>query len=540
MHAVPGTTVVRPADPEPAAALRVAGAFGCFKVALHVCLTLWVAHLGYGYFRDEMYYVMCGRHLAWGYVDHGPLVAMQARLAETLFGNSLVGLRLISAAAGGVRVFLTGILAWALGARRPGQVLAMIGVLAVPNYMGIDSFLSMNSCESMFWMTSLLALILMVRAEATGQERGDSGRERLWLLFGLSAGLGLLNKPSMTFFLAALLGALLVTPERRLLRTPWMLAGVGLMLAIVLPNLWWQVSHHWPTLEFLNNGRLRHKNVALGPLAFLGAQVRETHPLNCLIWVPGLLWLLRRARWRWLGLTYVFFLLIMMALHAKDYYVTPVYPVLFAAGGVMWESRRRLVPGRGEAGRLFAFPVLEAVLVVTSLLILPMSNPILTPDTWLRYTAALHLRAAASKTETMANGVLPQFYADRFGWQEEVDQISRVYRGLSPEDQQKVVIVCTNYGEASAVNFLGRGLPPAVSGHNSFWIWGPGSKPAEIAILVEDSTPEHLRKFYGNVQRVGSLNHRYAMPYEQRTGIFLMREPKRTLQSLWDSKKDFI
>src|ERR1700686_3196495 len=181
------TTFVRPPDLALRSALRLALLFAAIKLVLHVAANLWEAHIGYGYFRDEFYYLLCGRHLAWGYVDHGPIVAMQARLSELLFGHSLAGLRLLSALAGAARVFLTGLLAWSLGGRRAAQGLAMLGVLVAPYYLGIDSFLSMNSFESMFWMLCLLALILI--------ERGRT--ERLWLLFGASAGVGLLNKPSM-------------------------------------------------------------------------------------------------------------------------------------------------------------------------------------------------------------------------------------------------------------------------------------------------------------------------------------------------------
>ena len=417
------TTVVRPVDGELRDALRVASGFGSFLVALHCALTLWVKHEGYGYFRDEFYYIACGRHLAWGYVDHGPLVAVQARVATALFGKSLVGLRLFAAIAGGLKVFLAGMLAWALGGRRAAQVLAMIAMMVVPQYLGGDSFLSMNAWEGVFWMTCLLALILMQR----------EGSERWWLVFGVSAGLGLLNKPSMTFFLVAVLMALLVSPQRRLLKTWWMLAGVALMLVIVAPNLWWQVYHHWPTLEFLQNGRAQHKNVALGPVAFLATQWVGMNPVSLLVWGAGLVWLLRRTQWRWLGVMYVVFLAIMMGMHAKDYYVVPVYPVLFAAGGLAWESWRRGAARVRDPRRMFGFPVLESVLVVTGLVLLPMSNPVMTPEHWLAYTAAMHLRSA--QTETMETGPLPQFYADRFGWQEEVDQVETIYAGLSPEDR---------------------------------------------------------------------------------------------------------
>jgi hypothetical protein len=523
------TTVVRPADAELRSALWVAGGFGVFKVLLHVCMTAWVGHEGYGYFRDEMYYLICGRHLAWGYVDQGPLVAVQARLAETMFGRSLVGLRMFAAIGGGIRVFLTGVLAWCLGGKRASQVLAMIGILVAPQYLGGDSYLSMNSVESVFWMSSLLALILI--------ERG--GSRRLWLVFGAAAGLGLLNKPDMAFFLVALLIALVLTPQRRMLWTPWMLAGVGLMLLIVAPYVLWQTQNHWPTWEFLENGRIEHKNVTLGPLAFLNAQLTGMHPLNLLLWLPGLVWLLRRERWRWLGVMFVVFLTILCALHAKDYYVVPIYPILFAAGGLAWESWRRTRNPRWNATRLFGFPILESVLVLTGLILLPMSNPVLPPPQWLAYTKALHLYDQANKTETMANGPLPQFYADRFGWQEEVDAITRIYNSLSPEERRRTVILCDNYGEASAVNFLGHGLPVAISSQNNYWLWGPGPAQANIVIDVERTTPEHLQQFADSVQLVGHTGTEFSMPYEHKP-IYLLKGMKQSLASLWPDKKNYI
>ncbi|HEY0161495.1 MAG TPA: glycosyltransferase, partial [Edaphobacter sp.] len=156
--ATTSTTVVRPVDPALRSALRLALIFSALKLLLHLSTNLWEAHIGYGYFRDELYYLACGRHLAWGYVDHGPIVGVQARLAETLFGHSLAGIRMLSALAGAARVFLTGLLAWSIGGSRSAQSLAMTAILLAPQYLGLDSFLSMNSFESLFWMTCLLAL----------------------------------------------------------------------------------------------------------------------------------------------------------------------------------------------------------------------------------------------------------------------------------------------------------------------------------------------------------------------------------------------
>jgi hypothetical protein len=525
------TTVVRPVDLTLQAAIRLALLFAVMKLVLHIAANLWEAHIGYGYFRDELYYIICGRNLAWGYVDHGPGVALQAKLSLAIFGRSLAGIRMLSAAAGAGRVFITGMLAWSLGGRRPAQALAMLGVLVAPQYLGTDSYLSMNSVESIFWMGCLLALILIVRG----------GSEKLWLLFGVSAGLGLLNKPSMTFFLMALLVALLLTSQRRLLFTRWAAVGVAALVLIALPNLIWQIHHHWPTLEFLHNGQVENKNIKLSPLAFLGKQILNLQPATVLIWGAGLVWLLRNPRaksWRWLGLTYIFFLVVMMALHAKDYYVAPIYPILFAAGGIAWELR--FANSRAVAqDRVFAFPIMETLLVVAGALILPMSIPTMRPSTWIAYTKATHLYQASGNTENESSGPLPQFYADRFGWQEEVDEVSRIYHSLSPEDQKQVGIYCSNYGEASAINFLGHDLPTAISGHNNYWLWGPHGVTGEVMIVVNGATPEEMRKFYDSVEVAGRMDNPLSMPFERRN-IYLVRGRHKNVVEDWLDFKHYI
>lgn len=526
------TTVVRPADATLHPAVRLALFFAAIKLLLHVGTNLWEAHLGWGYFRDEFYYLMCGRHLAWGYVDHGPIVALQARLAETLFGHSLTGIRMFSALAGAARVLLTGLLTWSLGGRRPAQALAMIGILLAPQYLGIDSFLSMNSFESLFWMICLLAVILILRGHNSSS---------FWILFGISAGLGLLNKPSMTFFLIALLIGLFLTPERRILFTRWAGVGVAILILFALPNLLWQITHHWPTLEFLHNGRVGNKNIALAPLPFLTKQVLNLNPVTILLWVPGLLWLClhRTAKsWRFLAWTYLIFLAGMMALHAKDYYVVPIYPILFAAGAIAWEQRfanRAAV----RNNRVLAFPIYESVLILTGLLILPMAIPVMTPYRWVRYAKAIHLYDQSGNTENASSGILPQFYADRFGWQEEVDQVTHIFHSLSPEDQAKVAIVCSNYGEAGAIDFLGRGLPPAISGHNNYWLWGPHGNTGDIAIVINGATPEAMRKFYDAVEIAGRMDHPLAMPFEHRN-IYLVRGRHKNLSEDWDQFKFYF
>jgi hypothetical protein len=526
------TTSVRPVDRSFVDALRLALVFGVVKFVFHVLMTIWEQHVGYSYFRDEFYYLMCGRHLAWGYVDHGPIVALQARLGELIFGKSVVGIRMFSAMGGATRVLLTGLLTWALGGRRPAQALAMLCVLVAPQYLGLDSFLSMNSFESLFWMCCLFALIQI--------ERG--GSERLWwIAFGVTGGIGLLNKPSMTFFLVALLIGLLLTSQRRLLWNRWTIVGVVLLIVIALPNLLWQIHNHWPTLEFLHNGQVENKNIKLAPLPFIGKQTQNLQPATLLVWGAGLVWLFRNPvakSWRWIGWTYVIFLAMMMALHAKDYYVVPIYPVLFAAGGIAWEIRFANRPWVRQ-DRVYGFPVMETILLVVGVLVLPMAIPTMRPPQWIAYTKALHLYDTGGNTENESSGLLPQFYADRFGWQEEVDEVTRIYRSLSPEDQKKVGIFCSNYGEASALNFLGHGLPFAISGHNSYWLWGPHGYTGEVMIVINGARPEEMQKYYESVVVAGRMNNPYSMPYERRN-IYLVRGRKKNIVDFWSEVKHYI
>ena len=251
--------------------------FAAIKVALHIITNIMAQHAGYGIFRDEMYYLICGQRLAFGYVDQPPMVALVARVTETLFGHDhMWSLRLFPALAGGAKVFLTGMMVWALGGGRRAAALAMVGVLVAGEYLGVDSFLSMNCFDPVFWMTCALALIMIVQAE-----RPESVRN-WWIVLGVSAGLGLENKVSDVFFLVCVLAALLLTPQRRILKSKWFGVAVLLMVVLALPNLLWQIHYHFPTLEWLRDVQHSDKDVKLGPLKFLVAQVVMLNPFTVL------------------------------------------------------------------------------------------------------------------------------------------------------------------------------------------------------------------------------------------------------------------
>ncbi len=160
----------------------------CF--AISACLIHFLWNGRYGYFRDELYYAACGQHLAWGYVDHAPLIAVIARVSRGLFGDSLHALRFFPALASGAQILVAVFIVRELGGRRYAQVLAAVAILVCPIFLTMDNFLSMNAFEPVFWMLCVALALRIIR----------NGQQRLWLLFGLVAGVGTLNKHSMLIF----------------------------------------------------------------------------------------------------------------------------------------------------------------------------------------------------------------------------------------------------------------------------------------------------------------------------------------------------
>ncbi|MGH9595843.1 MAG: ArnT family glycosyltransferase, partial [Edaphobacter sp.] len=444
--------------------LWLSACFAALKLGIQIVGNVLAQHAGYGIFRDELYYLDCGRHLAFGYVDQPPLAAVQARVSELLFGHDTMwSLRLISAMAGAAKVFLTGLLCWTLGGGRRAAALAMLGVVGGGAYLGLDGFMSMNSFDPVFWMVCALALIRIVQSDSQNEIRN------WWIVFGLSAGLAFENKDSIAFFLIAMLIALLLTSQRRILASRWFVVAVGLIVLVALPNFLWQVHNHFPTLEWLRGVQASDKDVKLGPLQFFVAQIVALTPYSILLWGTGVVWLLlgkAMRSYRFLGVFYVVFVAVMMAMHAKDYYLMPAYPVFFAAGAVAWFAWAKKIPWRN--GLIGVYVV---VTIVGLVVFFPMSVPVLRPQKWLAYTEKLHFRPKDS--ENHAATLLPQFFADRFGWQELAEQVAGIYNALPPQERARTGILVGNYGQAGAIDILGAkyGLPPAISGHQNYWIW---------------------------------------------------------------------
>ena len=443
------------------------------KLAFHLLIIR-----GYGWFRDEFYYIACGERLDWGYVDHPPLVAVVTATTRFLLGESLVAIRLPAALAGAATIVVAGLLAHELGARRFGQSLAALAVLAATIYLPLHHILSMNAWEPLLW--SGVALFVL---------RGlDRGRAREWVYAGVVAGIALQNKHSMLFYGFALLVGLMLSPARRVLLTrgPWLMGLTA--AAIFLPNIIWEVRHGWPTLEFMQHARA-HKNVALPPVAFVVQQVLIMNPVNAIVWVTGLWWLLAATSargWRFLGWGYLTVLTVLVVTGGKDYYLVPYYPMLFAAGGVAIEHWT----AAGQRWRMVRV-ALPASMLLVGVLAAPLAAPVLPVDAYVRYANAAGIQPAPSERHQV--GALPQFFADMFGWHELVEEVGRVARTLPSADRARAVVVARNYGEAGAINFLGRraGAPLAISGHNNYWLWGPGPATRDVLLILGGRREDH-------------------------------------------------
>ncbi|MBV8630515.1 MAG: glycosyltransferase family 39 protein [Silvibacterium sp.] len=505
--------------------------FAAAKVILHIATNIIAQRAGYGIFRDEMYYLICGQRLAWGYVDQPPMIALVARVSDALFGHERMwAMRLIPALAGAAKVFLTGILVWALGGGRRAAALAMLGVMVVGVYLGIDSFLSMNCFDPVFWMLCVLSLIRITQAEEPRTVRN------WWIVLGVSAGLGLENKVSIVFFLVCVLVALLLTPQRRILASKWFGVAVLLMIVIALPNLLWQIRYYFPTLEWLRDVQNSDKDVKLAPLDFLKAQWFMLHPFTVLLWISGVLWLLisRTARaFRFLGVTYLLFLALLMAMHAKDYYLAPIYPVYFAAGAVAWFSWAHERVWKNALIIAYA-----AFLLWGGIRSLPFAIPVLPPNEFVAYEKKLGF--TPQDTENHDPTILPQFYADRFGWHELVAQVNQIYHSLPPDEQKVTGIWGGNYGQASAINLFGPqyGLPEAISGNQNYWIWGPRGHTGKEMIILSSRDLNEITPYYDSCKIVGVRNHPLAMPWEH-GNIYLCYGRKKPYAADWDELKSY-
>ncbi len=427
-------------------------------------------------------------------------------------------MRLFPGLAAGALVALCGWLCARLGGGPFACVLTMLAVGLAPFDFAVGNLLTMNAFEPLLW--TAVAAFVLAQIEDPAPWR--------WPLLGALLGIGFLNKWSMLAFAVALAAGIALSGARRVLLRPGAWVAVLIAAALAAPNLWWQAAHGWPQIELLRNAAaLKDENG--GPLAFLGQQTLVMGPGAVPLWIAGLLGLARDRRRSGFAWAYAVLLGLYVLLNAKVYYMAPIYPLLIAAGAPLLE---RALAARAPRAALAGFVALA------SLAILPAATPILPLGTYLAYQRLLDLRPV--RMERRDEGLVPQHFADQLGWNALVETARRAAAGLTPAERSSAAILTADYGQASALAFLGRGdgLPIAISGHNAYYTWGPqGDHPVLIAIGIPRAT---LERAYGRVARVGTYTDPYVLPYSNDLPVYVCRDPRVGLTAFWPQLRRYI
>ena len=478
----------------------------------------------YGYFRDEFDYMACGDHLAWGYVDQPPLVPFLVKISRLVLGDSLRSIRIVPALATSAAVILTAMIARELGGRRFALALSALAFIAVPIYLSDGSLLTTNCLEPLLWMGCVYFAILAIK-------RDDP---RYWLWFGVVAGIGLEEKYSIAVLGMGIVAGLLLTEQRRVFTQKWIWLGGALAFLVFLPNFLWNVQNHWPFVELVRNIKAEGRDVVLSPAAYFAQQVLIIHPILAPIWIIGVLSFLFSAKlkpYRFLGWCYLAAFTVFVVLEGKNYYLGPIYPVYLAAGAVVIESFI------ARSRQVWLKPALVALILAGGAWLAPVVMPVLPVQQFISYMEKLPFKVPRSEHSHM-RAILPQHFADQFGWEEMVATVNQAYGRLSPEERPGCGIFAQDYGQAGAIDFFGRryGLPPALSGHQTYFLWGPRGYSGNCLIVLDDRR-EVLETYFEHVEYVGkSADNPYAL--EREIPVFICRGAKfGSLAEVWPRLK---
>ena len=490
------------------------------KILWLLGLALFLLHMltnhQYGFHQDELVVLDNANHLDWGFVEYPPLTPFLARIELALFGLSLVGARTFAALAHSVVLVLTGLMARELGGRRLAQILAALAAAIAPIAL-IQGSLIQYVTFDFLWSVLIAYLVLRLL---------NSDDRRWWIPIGVSIGLGMMTKYTMVMFVAGLVGGVLLTDARRYLRNPWLWGGVALSLLVFLPNLIWQIRHDFISLEFLSS--IHERDVAIGRAqGYLIEQfVFCTNPFVIPFWVAGLVYYFRNEagkRYRMMGWMYMIPFLIYLIAQGRSYYLAPAYPMLIAAGAVVWQGwldrlsaqTSRLVQGITWTGITIGAIIGGAL----ALPIAPINSPL-----W-DITSEVH-----------------DTFIEQIGWPEMIETVADIYANLPAEERAQTGIFAGENDEAAALNLYGPayGLPKAMSGSNTFWLRGYVDPPPKTLIVV-GYAQEDLASVFEQCELAGTITNSYGVENDlsDPPHVFICRGLSIPLPALWDRVKRY-
>ncbi|MGO8871751.1 MAG: ArnT family glycosyltransferase [Acidimicrobiales bacterium] len=485
-----------------------------FAVAAALFIVLMVLSGRYGFHRDELYYLDCARHLSAGYVDQPVFTPLLARISLGAFGVSLPGLRVWPTLAGAGTVVMAGLLAREFGGTRAAQLVSAVGAATMPVLLGADHLFGTTAFDLLFW--TVLAFVVA--------RIGRTRDVRLWVPAGIVLGIGLANKHSIGLFALALVVGIVASGGWRTVANRWFLAGAAIAIAFTVPDLWWQATHHWPTIAMTHS--LNQANGGAGHIAtWVVGQLGVVALPLAWVWLAGIGFLWRSGRPLWHALVWAYgllFVLFALTTGAKTYYLAGAYVYLMAAGSVRVEHWL-------DARSIRLRCLLGATALATAVALL------------------LVLPVLPARDIQWTYGTNPGL-GETVGWPGLVRTVARQWDALSPDQRRRGVIFTADYGEAGAINELGSGtgLPTAVSGHNTEWFWGPGNPRATTVLVVAPGPVDvtgygsYLAQFFRNVRVVATLSNSVGLHNQEWDGhVYLCTGPRRPWGLIWPDLRHY-
>jgi hypothetical protein len=410
---------------------------------------------------------------------------------------------------------------------RFAQGLAALCSACAGVYLILNHLFTMNAFEPLFWMGCAYVVTHIVK----------TGNQKLWLWFGFIAGIGLENKYSMAVFGFGVVVGLLLTGERKAFASKWIWIGGLIAFVIFLPNLVRNVQHNYPFLELMHNIRESGRDLPFTPLGYIRAQILMMTPVTFPVWLFGALYFFffqRGKPFRVLGWAFFGVPIIFIVLHGNDYYAAPVYPMMFAGGAIAIEQI-------STAKRLGWLKPLSVTLVLSgTLALLPWFVPVLSHERFLHYQAKLPFKLQPDE-KSMLQEPMPHYYSGCFGWQDLVRAGADAYDKVPAQDRADTAIYAGDFATAGAIDLLGPkfSLPKAISGHQSYWLWGPRNYTGKTMIVV-GGTADEARKWFNDVTVIANLHNPYtgtAYGWANKT-VLLCRDKKfASLTEVWPRLK---
>ncbi|HET9305680.1 MAG TPA: glycosyltransferase family 39 protein [Candidatus Sulfotelmatobacter sp.] len=497
---------IEPAN-DPAQGSSRGDTFALLAVVVAVAIVHVLTNGRYGFHRDELQVLSDARHLDWGFVPYPPFTPFMERIGLSIFGVSMVGLRMFSTIANAAAIFFTGLMARELGGGRLAQVTAALAIALSPLPLFEGTEFQYTTFDYLWWVLIAYFIIRLLKTE----------NPRWWLAIGATIGIGFMTKYTMGFYLAGILGGLVLTRARRYLVSGWFWGGMALGLAICLPNVLWQVKHGFISLQFLQH--IHQRDVAQGRTdGYWRDQFMIcTNPFAAPLWIAGLIGYLLERRYRMLGWMYLIPLVLYAAGKGRGYYLGGAYPMLMAMGSAMgaaWLASMSKLPRRAIATVFFAGLAFCGAYIAAVVLPLTSSGPL--------------------KDFTLKNN---SDLREEIGWDDYVKAVAAVRDALPPEEQVHVGVAVWNYGEQGAIEILGTAyhLPPPISGTNSAWLRGY-PEPPPTTLIVTGTTREGADHWFTSCRLAGHNGNAEGIQNEEsrdHPDIYVCGPPRLPWPEFW-------